>query len=113
MSITTNLIFVMPIYEYQCQACETVSDFLQKMSDAPMLTCPQCEEDELKKLVSAPRFKLAGTGWYETDFKNKDSKSTASKGEAASTSSDIKKSETKTESPKTESPKAAAVSSTD
>ena len=70
--------FIMPIYEYQCQACENVSDFLQKMSDDPMLTCPECDEDALKKLVSAPRFRLAGSGWYETDFKQGDKKNLAS-----------------------------------
>jgi putative FmdB family regulatory protein len=59
----------MPIYEYQCQACDQVTDFLQKMSDEPLRTCPECNEDALKKLVSAPRFRLAGSGWYETDFK--------------------------------------------
>lgn len=68
----------MPIYEYQCQACEKVTDFLQKMSDDPMLACPECNEDSLKKLVSAPRFRLAGSGWYETDFKQGDKKNLAS-----------------------------------
>ena len=64
----------MPIYEYQCKACEKVSDFLQKMSDDPMITCPECGEKALKKLISAPRFRLAGSGWYETDFKEGDNK---------------------------------------
>lgn len=78
----------MPIYEYQCKACDSVTDFLQKMSDAPMLTCPECNADALKKLISAPRFRLAGSGWYETDFKEGDNKRNL-------VSSDDKKSETK------------------
>ena len=77
----------MPIYEYQCKACEKVTDFLQKMSDEPMLTCPECNEDTLKKLISAPRFRLAGSGWYETDFKQGDKRNLVS--------SDNKKSDTK------------------
>lgn len=44
---------------------------LQKISDDPAKTCPECGEDSLQKLVSAAAFKLKGTGWYETDFKDK------------------------------------------
>jgi putative FmdB family regulatory protein len=43
---------------------------LQKMADDPLKTCPACEQDSLKKLISAAAFKLKGSGWYETDFKN-------------------------------------------
>lgn len=60
----------MPIYEYQCQACGHRLEKLQKMSDDPLKQCPECEADELKKLVSAAAFRLKGAGWYETDFKN-------------------------------------------
>ncbi len=61
----------MPIYEYQCQACGEHLDKLQKMSDAPLSTCPKCDEESLKRVISASGFRLKGTGWYETDFKNK------------------------------------------
>jgi len=60
----------MPIYEYQCQACEAVVEELQKISDAPLKKCPECGKNKLAKLVSAPSFRLSGTGWYETDFKS-------------------------------------------
>lgn len=61
----------MPIYEYQCKACGHCFDKMQKMSDAALTTCPECQKEELQKLVSAAKFKLTGTGWYETDFKDK------------------------------------------
>ncbi|MAV75124.1 MAG: transcriptional regulator [Cellvibrionales bacterium] len=61
----------MPIYEYQCEACGHQLEALQKMSAAPLLRCPVCDKDSLKKLISAAAFKLKGSGWYETDFKNK------------------------------------------
>ena len=65
----------MPIYEYRCTGCEHQFDALQKMSDAPLETCPQCSNSTLVKLVSAPSFRLSGSGWYETDFKtSKDKK---------------------------------------
>jgi len=60
----------MPIYEYKCTACQHRLEKLQKMSDDPLKDCPECGESALSKLVSASTFKLKGTGWYETDFKN-------------------------------------------
>ena len=59
----------MPIYEYQCTDCAHEFDELQKMDDAPLIDCPQCNKASLVKLVSAPSFRLKGSGWYETDFK--------------------------------------------
>ncbi len=59
----------MPIYEYQCGSCGDVKEVIQKFSDAPLTDCDGCGEPELKKLLSAPAFRLKGSGWYETDFK--------------------------------------------
>ena len=59
----------MPIYEYQCAACGHALETIQKFSDAPLTDCPACHKAELKKLLSAPAFRLNGAGWYETDFK--------------------------------------------
>lgn len=59
----------MPIYEYGCQNCNHIVDVLQKISDAPLTDCPECGQSTLKRLISAPRFRLKGQGWYETDFK--------------------------------------------
>ncbi len=60
----------MPIYEYQCSACEHKLEALQKISDEPLTECPQCGKPALKKLISAAGFRLKGGGWYETDFKS-------------------------------------------
>jgi putative FmdB family regulatory protein len=60
----------MPFYEYECQACKYYTEVMQKISDAPLLKCPSCGKRSLKKLVSAPVFRLKGAGWYETDFKS-------------------------------------------
>ncbi len=60
----------MPIYEYQCQKCGHTLEALQKFSDKPLRECPECGRHQLKRLVSAPLFRLAGSGWYETDFKS-------------------------------------------
>lgn len=60
----------MPIYEYRCDACGHCLDALQKIADAPLRDCPSCEASALRRLVSAPNFRLKGSGWYETDFKS-------------------------------------------
>ena len=67
----------MPIYEYACKACEHEFETLQKVSDAPLVDCPQCGKAELRKKVSAAAFRLKGGGWYETDFKSGDKKNLA------------------------------------
>lgn len=59
----------MPIYEYACKNCKHTLDALQKMNEDPLVFCPSCGEAGLKRLISAPRFRLKGEGWYETDFK--------------------------------------------
>lgn len=59
----------MPIYEYKCQACEHEFERLQKISDPALVDCPECQEAKLVKKISAAGFRLAGGGWYETDFK--------------------------------------------
>ena len=59
----------MPIYGYICKSCEHTLDALQKMADEPLVDCPSCGEPALKRALSAPRFRLKGQGWYETDFK--------------------------------------------
>jgi len=59
----------MPFYEYQCAACGHHHEELQKVSDRPLRKCPRCGRPALKRLVSAPVFRLKGGGWYETDFK--------------------------------------------
>lgn len=67
----------MPIYEYQCRACEHQLEAIQKISDEPLITCPACGKPELRKLISAAGFRLKGGGWYETDFKTGNKKNVA------------------------------------
>ena len=59
----------MPFYEYQCSSCGHRHEELQRISDGPLRKCPTCGRNTLKRLVSAPSFRLKGGGWYETDFK--------------------------------------------
>ena len=60
----------MPIYAYRCAECGHAKDALQKLSDAPLTTCPACHQETFQKQVTAAGFQLKGSGWYATDFKN-------------------------------------------
>ena len=60
----------MPFYEYECPHCSYHDEVLQKITDQPLSKCPSCGKKGLKKLMSAPVFRLKGSGWYETDFKS-------------------------------------------
>src|ERR1700683_1884845 len=60
----------MPFYEYECANCKYYTEIMQKVSEAPLKKCPSCGKSTMKKLVSAPVFRLKGAGWYETDFKS-------------------------------------------
>ena len=75
----------MPIYEYACKSCEHTFDALQKISDPKLVDCPECNEPSLRKLLSAPKFRLKGQGWYETDFKTGDKRNIAGDSEKKST----------------------------
>ena len=83
----------MPIYEYECKACGHTFDALQKMSDSPLTDCPDCNEPSLRKLLSAPNFRLKGGGWYETDFKDKNKRNLAGDGGKPESSKPAKKDE--------------------
>ncbi len=93
----------MPIYEYQCDKCEHKLEALQKIGDEPLELCPACGKRSLRKLVSAAAFRLSGSGWYETDFKDKKEQKNLSKSDnkpqsegdsKKSGTADVKKSET-------------------
>ena len=80
----------MPIYEYRCLKCEKEQEFIQKFSDDPLTTCPECG-GTLEKMISANSFVLKGSGWYMTDYGTKKEKSTSN------TKSDAKKDTSKKE----------------
>jgi putative FmdB family regulatory protein len=105
----------MPIYEYECQKCGHYLEALQKIADKPLRECPECGRHTLKRLISAPMFRLSGSGWYETDFKSdqetkrnladrgeKEEAKPESKDDAKGDAKSETKSETKSDATKTE-----------
>ena len=59
----------MPIYAFECDSCGHQFDRLQRLSDADPTVCPECGAEQVRRQLTAPSFRLAGAGWYETDFK--------------------------------------------
>ena len=95
----------MPFYEYECAACRYYVEVLQKITDAPLKKCPSCGKLRLKRLISAPVFRLKGSGWYETDFKSdKENKRNLAGAEPAA--AEAKPAETKSAESKTPETKA-------
>jgi putative FmdB family regulatory protein len=54
----------MPIYEYECSACQHHVEVTQKISEPPLKTCQQCGQQALEKLISRTSFQLKGGGWH-------------------------------------------------
>jgi len=77
----------MPIYEYECQSCRHRLEKLQRISDEPLTDCPECGATALKRLISAAGFRLKGSGWYETDFKQDKRRNVAGDAEGAGSGS--------------------------
>ncbi len=76
----------MPLYEYQCKKCHSLTERIQKFSDPPLTVCPHCG-GELEQLLSAPAVQFKGSGWYVTDYARKGSSSGKSSGDGAASSS--------------------------
>ena len=93
----------MPIYGYVCKSCDHTMDALQKIADDPLVECPACGESQLKRQLSAPRFRLKGQGWYETDFKKDNQRNLAGDKEPAKSADKADKAEKKKESKKPDS----------
>ena len=80
----------MPLYEYQCKKCHSLTERIQKFSDPPLETCPHCG-GEVEKLLSAPAVQFKGSGWYVTDYARK---SSGGNGSAGSSSTESKSGDT-------------------
>jgi len=99
----------MPLYEYRCRKCENVFEYIQSLSEGPKRKCEECS-GRLEKLVSRAGFIFKGTGWYETDFKDKPKKPPESRDDAPSKA---KESSPKKASKKAAAPKSSSSSSGD
>ena len=94
----------MPIYEYECEACQQRFEVIQKFADAPADTCTKCGKGPVRRLLSSPAIQFKGSGWYVTDYARKEnpksqnpnakSQGAESKSEGGDSKSEAAKSET-------------------
>ena len=70
----------MPLYEYQCDACDSRFEVIQKFSDRSVETCKVCGKGPVQRLPSSPAIQFKGSGWYVTDYAKKSSSDTAATG---------------------------------
>lgn len=61
----------MPIYEYRCESCGARGEHLRKLNDPHTEPCPKCGKTTYQRQISASNLQFKGSGFYETDFKNK------------------------------------------
>jgi putative FmdB family regulatory protein len=74
----------MPLYEYECDACQHRFEVIQRFSDPPVSSCPVCGSS-VRKLLSSPAIQFKGSGWYITDYARKGSNGSSGKEPAKST----------------------------
>jgi putative FmdB family regulatory protein len=86
-----------PLYEYQCKKCHSLTERIQKFSDPPLAICPHCG-GELEQLISAPAVQFKGSGWYVTDYAKKSGDGSKSSGNGSTASSSEGKSDSSTSS---------------
>ena len=56
----------MPTYGYRCQSCQREFDVWQRMSDAPVASCPTCGGSGKRQFFPAGLV-FKGSGFYATD----------------------------------------------
>lgn len=75
----------MPTYDYKCLECGYLFEEFQKINDELLSNCPKCG-GHVKRLIGAgsgPIFK--GSGFYQTDYKNKTASTTSKSNDSSST----------------------------
>ncbi len=61
----------MPIYEYLCESCGKRGEHLKKLNAPHTEICPACGAATYQRQISASNLQFKGSGFYETDFKDK------------------------------------------
>lgn len=85
----------MPTYDYKCDNCNHTFEVMQSIKDEPLIKCPNCGKNKLKKMISSGAgFILKGSGFYSTDYKNKNSHAKKSTGKVIDTTKETTTKET-------------------
>lgn len=71
----------MPTYEYQCNDCEHIFEKFQSITAKPLKKCPECNGKVERLIGGGAGIIFKGSGFYETDYKRKETCCGASGGE--------------------------------
>ena len=98
----------MPIYEYRCSSCGFQKEYLRKISDPLLSSCPECGKESFQKMLTAAGFQLKGSGWYASDFKSNGTKPQKENGTKPQKEDGAKPQKEKTEPAKADAPACGA-----
>ena len=73
----------MPLYEYECDACGSRFEVIQKFSETTE-QCRKCGKGPVRRLMSSPAIQFKGSGFYITDYAQKGKSGSESSGESGS-----------------------------
>ena len=59
----------MPTYVYRCTGCEHEFERVQKITDPPTATCPECGEPAERVITGGAGLLFKGSGFYITDYR--------------------------------------------
>jgi len=59
----------MPTYDYQCDDCGHRFERFQRMSDAPLKTCPECGGKVRRLIGTGAAVIFKGPGFHATDYR--------------------------------------------
>ena len=103
----------MPLYEYECEACQKRFERIQKFSDPAIDVCPNCGKGPVKKLLSSPAIQFKGSGFYITDYAKKSSSEAGGKSSSGAGESSASEAKPATESKAADSKPADSSSKAD
>ncbi len=89
----------MPIYEYECDTCGIRFERVQRITDEPLATCPECD-GHVHRVLQPVGIIFKGSGFYVTDHRAPSSTAVPGESHSNGSKSDKKPAETKSESAK-------------
>ncbi|MBI2430315.1 MAG: zinc ribbon domain-containing protein [Ignavibacteriales bacterium] len=60
----------MPTYQYKCSHCSHEFEESQSIKDSPLVSCPNCKQDRLFRVIGGGGLIFKGSGFYQTDYKS-------------------------------------------
>ncbi len=69
----------MPTYEYSCKDCDHRVEYFQSMKEEPRTECPRCGGRLQRMVSSGAGLIFKGSGFYITDYKNKNNQKSTQK----------------------------------